>query len=199
VVHTPPGPAYFGFVYQNLPAFVLSPGDTVAFDTGALNDIALSFDIAFAAATSNGSREQNAAGFQTIASGSPAAPFGDTVQGNYELAFSVASPFAFNGGGLIIRFLPTGASVDDRTSQQNLVYSHSSDLPAYFVGRFYLDEDGVYPWRDGDDEFVGNFQLQTSRSVPEPSSLAMLIVGGGGALGAHRFRRRSAPALGTQN
>ena len=43
-----------GFVYQNVPAFNLKTGDTIAFDLGAQNNVDIQLQISMAATTVNG-------------------------------------------------------------------------------------------------------------------------------------------------
>ena len=50
---------YAGWVYQNVPAFNLQPGDTIAFDLGAQNDFTIVADVALAAASSNGATSES--------------------------------------------------------------------------------------------------------------------------------------------
>ena len=45
---------FMGFIYKNLPAFSVSPGDFIAFDTNSVNDVPLQFNIALAPTTVNG-------------------------------------------------------------------------------------------------------------------------------------------------
>lgn len=190
-----------GFVYQNIAAFGLLPGDTIAFDTGDVNDIPLDLVIELAAATSNGSNIADGAGFTQVAGGNPSNPFGNTVVGDFDLVWTVTTAFNFSGGGLIIRFSPQGASAGDFSFEQNLVHSHASDPSGLFVGRWYNDNDGLFPYGDGPDSGfdgtqVGHFQIVASLEgepapVPEPSSLLMLGAGALGLAGVARRRRRS--------
>ncbi len=151
---------YQGFVYQNIPAFELYPGDTIAFDLGAENDTDITVDIALATATSNGSSEQDSDGFTTVvSSGTPADPNGNTVHGDYELEYTVDTPFSFAGGGLIMRFQGKGAFASDTTCTQVLVITTHLDASGYFVGRFYKDTDGVYTWDGTDPWELGGFQI----------------------------------------
>ena len=49
--HSRPSPTesyYAGFIYQNIPAFSLQPGDTIAFDLGDQNDYPIVVDLALA-------------------------------------------------------------------------------------------------------------------------------------------------------
>ncbi|MCB9760039.1 MAG: hypothetical protein H6739_09420 [Alphaproteobacteria bacterium] len=150
-------PSYMGFIYQNVDPFELSPGDTIAFDLYQPNDQTIIHDIALATTTSNGSSEQDGAGFTTVVhAGTPADPDGDSTQGNYELAFTADTAFSFGGGGLIIRFQAQGSFVNDSTCTQVLVWGSAGDSSGYFVRRFYNDTDGVYPWDGSGTTSIGN-------------------------------------------
>ncbi|MDP2309564.1 MAG: putative metal-binding motif-containing protein [Pseudomonadota bacterium] len=141
---------YQGFVYKNVPAFDLLPGDTLAFDLGAENDATIELDIALAAAVSNGSLEQEASGFTDVVTGGvPSDPDGNDIEGDFELVFTVEAPFSFAGGGLLIRFHSAGSYAEDTTCTQVLMYASGYDGSSLFVERFYNDEDGVYPWGSG--------------------------------------------------
>ena len=175
-----------GHIYQNIPAFDLQPGDTLAFDLGNPNDTDISMNIAMAATTVNGGREPTAAGFtQIISDQTPAVPRGDNTRGNYELAFTVDAPYSFPGGGLIIRYQSTGAFASDSTCDQVLAYSNSSDSSGFFVGRFYEDDDGVFPWTGEDDSIVANFRViyaipnanDVMASVPEDGTTSIQLDG----------------------
>ena len=85
------------------------PGSRIAFDLGAPNDQPIAVDIALAAATANGASTPNAAFTTVVSAATPLDPDGDAIVGNYELEFTVTAPFDFPGGGLIVRFLATGA------------------------------------------------------------------------------------------
>src|SRR5262249_29472848 len=127
---------YMGFIYKNVPAFTLAVGEKVAFDLGSPNDQPIMMDIALATAVSNGSDTPNAAGFTTIVTGGiPSDPDGDAIIGNYELAFTATAPFSFSGGGLIVRFHPTGTFATDGDCGQVLMHSDASDSSGLFVER----------------------------------------------------------------
>ncbi len=166
---------HMGFVYQDIDAFTLNVGDTIAFDIGAVNDSELSFDLSLSATTVNGGT--TAAGF-TFVSSLGSGFYGDTVVGNYDLIFTATNTFTFNGGGLIVDFLNTNGPVEDITYDQNLVFGNNNP---YAVGRYY---GGAYAGDvSGFDSYaVGNFQINTSdatqppTTVPEPSTLAVLAL-----------------------
>jgi hypothetical protein len=151
----------FVFVYQNIPAFHLIPGDVVAFDLGVPNDTDNQMDVAMAHTTVNGN-DVNDGPFKTVATNArlPANPRGDNVPNNYELGWTVTSAFDFPGSGLIIRFNnPAGAFATDSTCDAELVGSDSSDLSNFFVERAFLDPDGDSPWNVVDGGQVGQFRL----------------------------------------
>ncbi len=167
-----------GFIYQNLPAFELKPGDTLAFDLGAENDFDIALDIAMAATTVNGGTDQ-AGDFVRVVSNTthPANPRGDTEFGNFELQFEVDDSFSFAGGGLIIRFSNGSAAYreDDTTCDQVGVVGKASDSSGYFVRAFWNDPDGVTPFDAENplplrEEIIGGFQI-TSRDVVSLTSL----------------------------
>ena len=151
-----------GFVYQNVPAFNLNVGDTLAFDLGALNDVNIELDIAMAATTTNGGNVEDAAGFTTVVTNTqlPANPRGNAVVGDFELRFIAEAPFSFAGGGLIIRFSNSSvAYAADPTCSAVLVHASPADVSGNFVERFFRDADGVSPWDDGDLDSIGGFQI----------------------------------------
>jgi hypothetical protein len=154
--------AYMGFVYKNVPAFTLGIGDTVSFDLGALNDVAINMDVAMATTTANGSMQQNATGFTTVATNAfPSARNGDSIIGNYELTYTADTAFVFAGGGLIIRLKPRGTMASDTNCTQVLMHADSTDASGLFVGRFYTDPDGVYPWTGTDTVHIGVVRIVT--------------------------------------
>jgi hypothetical protein len=154
-------PPYAGFVYKNLPAFQLRPGDILAFDTNDVNDADIQLDIALAATSANGN-DHAILPFTTVVHNTqtPANPRGDTTVGDYELQFTAEAPFAFPGGGLIIRFSnPSASYATDATCTQNIVGASSADTSGFFVERFLLDADGEPPWENISFAFIGAFRL----------------------------------------
>ncbi len=174
-----PTSPYMGFIYKNLPAFELKPGDTLAFDLGAENDFDIALDIAMAATTVNGGTDQ-AGDFVRVVSNttSPANPRGDTVIGNFELQFDVDNSFSFAGGGLIIRFSNgSDAYREDLTCNESQVgvVGKASDTSGYFVRAFWNDPDGITPFDAENplpvrEEIIGGFRI-TSRDVVSLTSL----------------------------
>lgn len=165
-----------GFIYQNIPAFELTPGDILAFDLGKMNDFDIELDIHMAATTVNGGEEQ-AGEFTRIVSNTqtPENPRGDTEFGNFELRFTVENAFSFPGGGLIIRFSNGSeayrADVTCDESQVGVVGS-ASDSSGYFVRAFWDDPDGESPWTWSDFpngplrfDIIGGFQVVTRNAI----------------------------------
>ncbi len=152
-----------GFVYKNIPAFSLKPGDKVAFDLSVQNDTDIQLQVDMAPTTTNSGDVQTAAGFTTVATNTqlPQNPRGDTTTGDYELAFPVQLPFNFAGGGLIIRFSnPAGAFATDTTGDGVLVNrANSADPSGNFVERFNSDANGLAPWSNVLASEVAGFRL----------------------------------------
>jgi hypothetical protein len=153
---------YFGFVYKNIPPFDLKRGDTLAFDLDSPNtDHDIQVEIAMAAAA-NGT-DTNTSPFRTVVQNTqtPASPRGDSVAGNYELAFTAQGAFEFSGGGLIIRISNPGPSfATDQTCDDSLVGANDeSDPSGFFVSRVFNDADGVSPWNGGDEGPIGQFRV----------------------------------------
>ena len=161
---------YAGFVYKNIPAFELKPGDSLDFDTNGVNNVDVQLEIALARTTTNGG---NAAAqpFTTIVTNTqtPANPRGNTTQGDFDLRFTAQAPFSFPGGGLIIRFSnPSATYATDTTCSSDLVAGTGADSSGFFVERIYNDPDGGDPWAGGDTGDVGAFRL----ILANPSSVA---------------------------
>ena len=152
---------YMAFIYKNIPAFQLKRGDTIAFDTGAVNDGTVQLRIDLAPTTVNGSDVQ-AQPFTQVVSNTqtPSNPHGDATVRDFEMRFRAEAPFHFGGGGLIIRFSnPSAAYLTDTTCNQTLVGATSADTSGFFVERAYGDPDGVAPWNSPDPSHIGAFQL----------------------------------------
>ena len=188
---------YAGFIYKNIPAFSLQPGDKLAFDLGATNDTNIELQIEMAATTVNGG-DIPVGGFTTIASNTqtPANPKGDTTIGNFELSFTSQASFSFPGGGLIIRFSnPSAAYLLDQTCSQVLVSADSSDSSGFFVKRYYRSSDGVSPYPSESTSSIGGFQIVTGTSgpvapIPTLSEWGLIILSGLMALGTFVTIRR---------
>ena len=167
---------YMVWIYKNVPAFALKPGDTVAFDLSAQNDVDVQLGIAMAPATTNGG-DQNSGPFTQIVPNTqvPANPRGNTTFGDYELTFTARAPFNFSGGGLLIRFgSPGGEFATDLNDPGASVLANnalSTDPSGYFVERDVRDADGVAPWTN--DEYldgIGGFRLNIADTPAPPTS-----------------------------
>lgn len=162
-----------GFVYKNISAFSLKAGDIIAFDTGAANDTELHFDLSLSATATNGGFTADSSGF-TVISSLASGNSGDSIPGNYDIAFVANKNFNFVGGGLIVNFTNTNGAVSDTTYDQNLVYSSDN---SFAVGRYYsgltvgdMSKSGLAAGT------VGNMRIITT-AVPEPETYAMLLAG----------------------
>jgi hypothetical protein len=159
---------FAAFIYQNVPSFELSTGDTLAFDLGAVNDADIELDIDLARTVSNGTIVEGEP-FKHVVSNdqTPANPRGDTTVGNFELRFTAQAPFSFPGGGLIIRFSdPSTSYAADATCDQVLVGALSTDTSGFFVRRAFADPDGVFPWAILDTSDIGAFRVVTTDPTP---------------------------------
>jgi hypothetical protein len=160
--------AHMGFAYKNIPAFTLKTGDTLAFDLVAANDVPQQMDISMSATTLNGT-DIPAGAFTTIVPNTVAPTgTGNTVKGDYDLGYRVATPFTFAGGGLVIRFAnPTPAFDADTSStqvmQDNL--TNSLDASGFFVSRFMQDADGAFPWSVPSTDNIAGFRLNIADPV----------------------------------
>jgi hypothetical protein len=139
---------YSGFVYRDVPAFALEPGDVLAFDLMTPNDTDVRWSIALAQGMWSGSG-QPAEPFTTVVSSAqvPGNARGNRVLGDYELRFPVTAPYTFPGGGLVMRLSdPAGPFATDSTCDGSAVGGSSSDASRFFASRFLMDADGGYPW-----------------------------------------------------
>jgi MYXO-CTERM domain-containing protein len=152
---------YTGFVYRNVPAFRLLPGDQIRFDLGLPNDVPIVVDVDIAATTTNGG-DVPVAFTSLVAAGSPSPSVGDAIANNFELAFTVTSGFDFAGGGLIVRIRPRGAFASDTNCDQVLMSGTSADGSGFFVKRVYADPDGVPPWQSEGTTDIGQVRFVTS-------------------------------------
>jgi hypothetical protein len=160
---------FAGFVYKNIPPFELSPGDTLAFDTNAVNNVDVQLDIALSRTTANGNDILAPPYFTTVVTNTqtPLNPRGDTVQGNFEMQFTAQATFSFPGGGLIMRFSnPSAAYATDLSCTGNLVAGATSDSSGLFVERFFNDVDGVDPWSPTGTSNIGAFRITTFTALP---------------------------------
>jgi hypothetical protein len=147
---SPWGP-YMDFVYKDVPAFSLKPGDTLSFDLSHTNDADIQLQIGMAPTTTNGGDVQAAPLTQIVSNAQvPANPRGNTVTGDYELTFTAQSAFDFAGGGLLLSLGNAGGAfasdadgVGDGVQENN---AQSTDPSGHFVERQVRDDDGISPW-----------------------------------------------------
>ena len=151
--NTGPDTGFMGFIYRDVPAFELLPGDRISFDLGALNDVEIRRNVYFATAnvnpgpaihngyiitTSQGIRA--ASGWTHVVPDTqiPANPLGNTVIGDYELTYTSVVSFSFPGGGLLVGVgsAPPG-SYQDFGCEQVLVVTTADDVSGNFYCRFY--------------------------------------------------------------
>lgn len=150
--------------YKNIPAFNLRSGDTLAFDLQAMNNINVQLQISMAPTTVNGG-DVPAEAFTTIVPNTqvPANPLGNTINGDYELAFTATAPFNFLGGGLVMRLSnPGGAFATDNTPTAVFVNSLATgaDPSGFFVKRIIAEPDGVHPWGGmSEADYIAGFRL----------------------------------------
>ncbi len=166
--------AYMVWVYKNVPAFALKPGDTVAFDLSAQNDVDIQLEIAMAPTTTNGGN-QNSTSFTQVVPNTqtPTNPRGNATFGDYELTFTATAPFNFSGGGLLIRFgNPGGAFATDLNDPGASVLANNAlptDPSGYFVERDVRDTDGSAPWTgDPYADGIGGFRLNIADVLAPP-------------------------------
>jgi hypothetical protein len=165
---------YAAFIYQNVPSFELSTGDTLAFDLQAVNDADIELDIALARTVTNGTVVQGEPFNQVVSNDqTPLNPRGDTTAGNFELQFTAEAPFSFPGGGLIIRFSDPSPSYETDTTcapgSLVLFGAFSTDTSGFFVRRAFRDADGVAPWQPTNFfelQDIGAFQVVTTDPTP---------------------------------
>ena len=118
-----------GFSYNYVPAFSLNVGDTIAFDTGNVNDVNICRSIYFSQPTyalpgcSTSTYNVNT---WTPVTGLQCVGYGDSTIGNYDLSFNVTTAFSFAGGYLSIGFSAAGAQVDLTCTQ---VRTRTATLP----------------------------------------------------------------------
>lgn len=146
---------FSGFIYRNVPAFVLNPGDSIRFDMADLNDVNIRRNIYLAPANINPAQPATCddtepsqgvtatAWTQVVADTQvPANPLGNLIQGDYELTYVAEASFNFPGGGLVVGFggSPPGAYADANCEQLH-VNVDCSDPSGFFYSRFFLRGD----------------------------------------------------------
>ncbi len=169
---------FTGFVYRNIPAFELRPGDRISFDLGSLNDVDIRRNIYFAQANTNpvtyagGSQGVRALSWIKVVNESqvPLNPRGNTVMGDYELTYTAEFPFSFLGGGFIIGFgaTPPG-TYSDFNCEQVLTATNSADASNLFYSRFYSRSDQTYDILDAgsqDNGALGGVQIRKVQQLP---------------------------------
>lgn len=147
-----------GFVYRNVEPFTLVPGDTIAFDiqlrTTDPPDLGFlpQLDIALAHApdAQKPFKPDDLPGsdFTIVAHAAAASGAGNHVAGDYDLVFTVDTPFHFAGGGLIIRVAhPVGALAtrDEGACLPVITADRQPSGSNRLVGTF-VRETGEYPW-----------------------------------------------------
>src|SRR5688572_9771965 len=169
---------FTGFIYRNVPAFTLAPGDKIAFDLGRLNGQDTRRDIYFSAASTNPGRavvsgsnlvSQNVRALQWVKVASeteiPANPRGNTIVGDYELEYTAITNFSFGGGGFMIGFAASPpATIVDGGCEPVLVHTTGFDVSNNFYTRFlakaYLDG-GTLDIGSGSDltQFIGGVRI----------------------------------------
>ena len=149
---------FMGFVYRDVEAFELAPGDTIAFDiqmrAGDPPDLGflpqLDLALAYAPDPLDPFKPDDLPGsdFATIAHDAIAASPGNGIIEDYELAFTVDTRFEFPGGGLIIRVGDPMGALATRGDLDCLPVITADRQPTgtnRLVGTFKR-ETGEYPW-----------------------------------------------------
>ena len=169
---------HMGFVYRDIAAFTLHAGDIIAFDTAGRNDQALRLDLSLAAASANGAITADARGFTLVSSLAPGV-FGDTIVGNYDIAFVAHTTFHFAGGGLIVDFFNANGDAWDSAPGAGGDYNLVGSVDNPYTVRRYYNAATIGDTRYGDPHYVGNLSITTFpvKEVPEPGSLALLGLG----------------------
>ncbi len=146
---------YTGFIYRDVPPFVLSPGNMIRFDLGAQNNQPTRRNIYFAVANKNPSPaviEGNNVASQGVRAlnwvkvvsdtQTPLNSLGNFVKDDYELAYTAEQSFSFPGGGFIVGVggSPPGDYADGDCDQV-LVVTDSADANGRFYSRFFFKPD----------------------------------------------------------
>lgn len=140
---------FTGFIYRDVPAFDLVPGQTISFDLGAQNDVDVRRNMFFAEANidpepySGSSQGVAAEEWTQVVSDTqvPLNPQGNSVTGDFELVYTSEATFSFPGGGLIVGFgsSPPG-NYSDEGCERVLVITTSFDVSGQFYARFFGKE-----------------------------------------------------------
>ncbi|MEE4217281.1 MAG: hypothetical protein V2I48_06715 [Xanthomonadales bacterium] len=159
---------YMGFIYQNIPAFTIAPGDEIAFDTGLLRDgPPVQLAIHMVATTTNGGSETAGPLTQLVSNTqTPQNPNGDDIIDNFEMVFTSEGSFSFPGGGLVIAFSDPSATYQAESGcEQVLVNAEQTDPSGLFVQRFFRDDNGQSPFAETATGDIGGFQIRTGDDV----------------------------------
>lgn len=109
-----------GFVYNNIPAFTMNSGDTIAFDIGLPNDYNICRAIYMAVPTTVlplcNTAPFGVYGWTKVVP-LQCAGYGDSISGNYDLVFTANAAFSFAGGQLVIGISNVGAAADASCTQ----------------------------------------------------------------------------------
>ena len=187
---------FTGFIYRNIPAFSVNPGDKIAFDLGAPNDVAVQRNIFLAAANINpaapvisGNNITTSQGVQALAwtkvvseSATPGGSVkGNTIIGDFDLVYTAEASFTFPGGGLIVGVSGTPeATYVDYGCNQVLAYTSSADPSEKFYARFWSQSDQSLAVLDvvtggGNADFIGGMRIYRA---PAASSAARITIFG---------------------
>ena len=175
-----------GFIYRDVPAFVLRPGDKIAFDLGSLNDVDVRRSIFLSATNANPALSASTAsqGIKAVAwtkvvdeSATPLNPKGNTISGDYELVYTAIARFEFAGGGLAIGFQGSPpASYVDGGCEQVLVLASYQDASNRFYRRFYDEPDQSTDILDDHSginyESIGGFKIYAGDASPPKAFIA---------------------------
>ena len=164
-----------GFVYSNVPAFSMNPGDQISFDLGSQNDVDIRRTIFFAPANINPSGPALSQGVTALSwtqvvseTQIPLNPRGNFTVGDYELTYTAETAFTFNGGGFIIAFQGSPpATYIDGGCEQVLVRTTKSDPSGNFHSRFYnrVEQDmSVLDSGNYDNTELGGFKIYATGS-----------------------------------
>lgn len=159
---------YMGFIYQDIPAFTIVPGDEIAFDTALLRGgPPVQLAIHMVATTTNGGTETAGPLTQLVSNTqTPQNPNGDDIIDNFEMVFTSEGSFTFPGGGLVITFSdPSAAYQAESNCEQVLVRATQADPSGLFVQRFFRDDNGLSPFTESSTQSIGGFQLRTDADV----------------------------------
>jgi hypothetical protein len=168
---------FTGFIYRNVPAFTVRPGDRLRFDLGRPNNMDTRRTIFLAAANKNpgaasGSQDVRATEWTQVVSSTqtPLNPRGNSVLGDFELTYTVEQEFTFGGGGLVIGFRGTPQETYlDGGCDQVLASTTWLDPSGHFYGRFYSRADRTLSALDlgggFDQGWLGGFIIEVDEVV----------------------------------